>query len=188
MAVLDDGELVHGEPVVRVRFVEVQHAHLGAANPSVCVGVLHSDAGDDHPMEVAVPGLQRRPGRVGQSVVGVVEGVVGYVGVEAGERGSQAAVQNNLVVVGAFSGRRVGRDVRTVRDGPAERPSQSRATASTVDSDTDASVMVATPSSFVRPDRCRIVNAPVASSSPSTPQFARDKLWEKCFAQRSQQR
>ena len=57
-------------------------------------------------------------------------------------------------------------------------PSQSRATVSTVDSDTDASVMVATLSSFVRPDRCRIVNGPGGRFQSVNAQFAGDKLWE----------
>ena len=118
--VLDDRELVHREPVVGLRFVEVEYADLVATNPAVSVGVLHRDAGDEHSMEVAVAGLQRRPRRAGHSAHRVVERVVGQVGVEAGERGPQAAVQDNLAVVGAFRDRRVGRDVGAVQDGPAK--------------------------------------------------------------------
>ena len=73
MFVLDHGELIDREPVVRVRFVEVQHANLSAATPAVRVDVLHGDAGDDHPMEVAVTGLQRRPGRPSQPALGVFQ-------------------------------------------------------------------------------------------------------------------
>ena len=53
-------------------------------------------------MNVTVTGLQARYGRPGQSAQRVVEGVVRQVGIEAGERGRQAAVQDNLAVVGAF--------------------------------------------------------------------------------------
>ena len=178
MVVLEDGELIDGEPVVRARFVEVQHAHLGAANPTVCVGVLHSDAGDDHAMEVAVPGLQRRPGRAGQSVVGVVEGVVGYLGVEARESGSQAAVQNNLVVAGAFRGRRVGPDGWTVQDGPAERPEPVEGDSFDGRFRHECFGHGATPSSVVHADRCRVVNAHGRRFQSANSQLAGDKLWE----------
>ena len=90
---LDHGELVHREPVVGLRFVEVEHADLVATNPAVRVDVLHGDAADKHPIEVTVPGLQRRSGRACQPTQGVLERVVGKVRVKAGERGSHAAVQ-----------------------------------------------------------------------------------------------
>ena len=121
VSVLDHGELVDREPVVRVRFVEVQHANLRAANPAVRVDVLHGDAGDDHPMEVAVPGLQRRPGRAGQPAQGVVECVGGQVGIEMADCGPQALAQHDLAVFRAFSGRHARGDVRPVSDGPTER-------------------------------------------------------------------
>ena len=121
VSVLDHGELVDREPVVRVRFVEVQHANLSAANPAVRVDVLHGDAGDDHPMEVAVPGLQRHTGRAGQSAQGVIECVGGQVGIETGECGPQALAQHDRTVVGAFIGWRARRDIRAVGHGPAER-------------------------------------------------------------------
>ena len=75
--VLDDGELVDRKPVVAVRFAEVEHADLSAVNTAVRTGVLHRHAGNEHPMEVAVAGLQRRPGRAGQPPQGVFEGIVG---------------------------------------------------------------------------------------------------------------
>ena len=120
-AVLDHGELVHREPVVVVRVVEVEHPHLGAAHPAVGVGVLHGDAGDQHAVEVAVAGLQRRPRRARQSAQGVFERVVGQVGIEPGEGVAQPAVQHHLAVVGALGRRRVGRHVRPVQHAPTER-------------------------------------------------------------------
>ncbi len=60
--------------------VVVEHADLVAADPAGGISVLHGDAGDEHPMEVAVAGLQRRPGRAGQPAQRVVEGVVGRSG------------------------------------------------------------------------------------------------------------
>ena len=121
MLVLDHGELVDREPVVAVRVVEIEYANLSAADPAFRVDVLHRHARDEHPMEVAVSGLQRRSGRVRQSADGVFERIVGNVGIEPGERGPQAAVQDDLAVVGAFCSRCVGCDVRAVEDGPAER-------------------------------------------------------------------
>ena len=118
---LDHGELIDCEPVVPVRFVEVDHANLSAANPAVRVDVLHGDAGDKHAMEVAVSGLQRHTGRAGQSAQGVIECVGGQVGIEPAERGPQAQVQHDLAIVRAFGGRHALGDVRTVSDGPTER-------------------------------------------------------------------
>ena len=124
--VLDDRELVHREPVVGLRFVEVEDADLVATNPAVRVDVLHRHAGHDQPMEVAVAGLQRRPGRACQSAQHVVECVGGKVGIELGECGPQAPVQHDLAVIGAFRVRRVGRDVRAVGDLPTDpfKPSE----------------------------------------------------------------
>ena len=122
MAVFDDGELVGCEPVFGGRNAKFEHTHLRAANPVVCVGVLHYRARDERPMNVTVTGLQARYGRPGQSAQRVVDGVVRQVGIEAGERGRQAAVPDNLAVVGAFHPRRVSGDVRAVLDRPVERP------------------------------------------------------------------
>ena len=119
--VLDHRELVDREPVVARRVVEVEHANLSAADPPLRVDVLHRHPGDEHPMEVAVPGLQRRPGRSGQSAQGVFDRSVGQVRIEPGEGGSQPGRQHHLAVIGAFRGRRVRRDVRTVEDRPVER-------------------------------------------------------------------
>ena len=121
MLVLDHRELVDGKPVVARRFAEIEHANLCAADPALRVDVLHRHPGDEHPMEVAVPGLQRRPVRPGQSAQGVFERIVGQVGIEPGEGGSQPGCQHHLAVIGAFRGRRVRRDVRAVEDRPVER-------------------------------------------------------------------
>ena len=72
-------------------------------------------------MEVAVAGLQCRPGRAGQSAQHVVEGGGWKVGIELGECGPQAAGQHDLAVIGAFSGQRVRCDIRAAGDGPTER-------------------------------------------------------------------
>ena len=119
--VLGDGELVDREPVVARRFAEVEHANLIAADPAPRVDVLHRHPGDEHLVEIAVPRLQRRPGRPGQSSQGVFERIVGQVRIEPGEGGSQPGRQHHLAVIGAFRGRRVRRDVRAVEDRPVER-------------------------------------------------------------------
>ena len=48
------------------------------------------------------------------------ERIVGKARIEPGERGSQATVKHDLCIVGAFSRRRVRRDVRAMDDGPTE--------------------------------------------------------------------
>ena len=121
MLVLDHGELVDREPVVAGRVVEVEHANLSAANTAVRVDVLHRYADDEHPMEVAVPGLQRRPGRMEQAVQGVFECLVGNVGIEAGDRGPRTVCQDHHAVVSPLRGRHVRCDVRTMENRPAER-------------------------------------------------------------------
>ena len=119
--VLDDGELVDRQPVVPRWFAEVEHAHLSAADTPLRVDVLHRHPGDEHPMEVAVSGLQCRAGRPGQSAQGVFERIVGQVRIEPGQGGSQPGCQNHLAVIGAFRRRCVRRDVGAVEDRPVER-------------------------------------------------------------------
>ena len=104
MPVLDHRELVDREPVVLIRVVEVEHANLSAANAAF-LDILHRHPGDEHPVEVAVAGLQSGSGWLGQLALSVFERIVGKVGIQAHQRGPQAAVQNDLAIVSAFRSR-----------------------------------------------------------------------------------
>ena len=57
VAILRNGELVDGQPVVVGGFVEVQHRDLVSPHPSISVPVLDFDAVHEHPVEGAVAGL-----------------------------------------------------------------------------------------------------------------------------------
>ena len=76
--------------------------------------MLHRDAVDEHAMEGAVAGLQRRPLRAGQPALGVVQRVSGQVRVELGDGVPQPPLQHHLPVAAAFCARRVRRDVPPV--------------------------------------------------------------------------
>ena len=119
VAVLGDGELVDGEPVVAGGAGEVQHRHVVAAQPSAGVRVLDLDAVHEHTVEGAVAGLQRGALGACQPAEGVVQGGGGQGGVELGQRVPQPALQHHLAVVVALGGGRAGRDVRAVGDAPA---------------------------------------------------------------------
>ena len=97
-------------------------AHGPAGRP-----MLHRDAVDEHAMEGAVAGLQRRPLRASQPAQGVVQCVGGQVRVELGECVPQPPLQHHLPVVAAFRVRRIRRDVRPVGSPPADalQPRQS---------------------------------------------------------------
>ena len=71
--VLDNGELVNGEPVVVVRILEIEHTSLCATNCTIGGPVLHRDAVHDHMVKGAVAGFQCRPFRVDQSAKGIVQ-------------------------------------------------------------------------------------------------------------------
>ena len=117
--VLDDRELVHCEPVVGLRFVEVEYADLRAMNRTVSVDILHRHAVDHHAVKGAIAGFQRRAGRMRQAAECIVEGVGGEAGIESSDRGAQPLLQHDLAVIDACRVLRIGRDVGTVGDCPA---------------------------------------------------------------------
>ena len=117
--VLHHGELVDRQPVVVGGVVEVNDAGLVAAHRAAGIAVFHRHAVHGHAMERAVAGFQRGSLRAGQLAEGVVQGVGGQVGVEAGEGVTQALRQDDLAVIGAFGIRRAGGDVGAVSGAPA---------------------------------------------------------------------
>ena len=119
--VLDNSELIDGEPVVGFRVVEVKDVDLTAANPTVGVDVFYRHASDELPVEFAIASFQRRPDWACQLAQCIFERVVGEIGIEPGERGPQAVVECDLAVVRAFRRRSVRPDVRAVGDSPSKR-------------------------------------------------------------------
>ena len=117
--VFDHGELVDCQPVVVGRVVEVDDAGLGAAHRAVGVAVFHRHAVHDQAMERAVAGFQRGALRAGQLAAGVVQGIGGQVGIEAGEGAAETLRQDDVAVIGAFGARRAGGNVGAVGGAPA---------------------------------------------------------------------
>ena len=118
--VLGDGELVDRQPVVVVRFVEVDDLGLVPPDGAVAGPVLHVDAVDQHPVEGPVPGLQGHAFRVGQLAEDVFQRCGGQGHVQPGQCVPQVSLQDHLAVVAALRTRCVRGDVRPVRCLPAE--------------------------------------------------------------------
>ena len=76
--------------------------------------MLHRHAVDQHAMERAVAGLERRSLRAGQPAKGVVQRVGGQVRVQLGEGVPQPLLQHYLPVVAALCARRIRRDIPPV--------------------------------------------------------------------------
>ena len=119
VVVLDDRELVGGEPVVAGGPLEVDDLRLGAPDRAF-VAVLHRHAVDQHAVEGAVAGFERCARGTDQLAEGVVECGLREVGVEAGERASEPRGEHDFAVICPFGYRAVGRDVGAVDDSPVE--------------------------------------------------------------------
>ena len=127
MVVLDDRELVGGEPVVVGGPLEVDDPRLGAPDRAA-VAVLHRHAVDQHAVEGAVAGFERCARGTDQLAEGVVECGPREVGVEAGERASEPRGKHDFAVLRPFGHRAVGGNVGAVGDIPieAEQPVEGR--------------------------------------------------------------
>ena len=112
---------VTGSPITCLPIAEVDHADLRAPDRAVPIAILHRHAVHDHAMKGAVAGHERRSFRAGELAPGIVQRLVRQVRVQPGERGPQALPQHDLAVIAAHGIRRIGRDVGTAGDGPAER-------------------------------------------------------------------
>ena len=117
--VLDHGDLVRRKPVVALRVVEIDDAHLRAPDVAVVRAVLHRHAVHDHAVEGAVAGLDRRPFRLHELAVGVVQRICRQVRVQPFQRPAQARFQHDSAVVGPLGPWRLGSDVGAVGDAPA---------------------------------------------------------------------
>ena len=120
VAVLDDGELVDGQPVVAGRLVEVEHPGLPAPDAPAADAVLHRHPVDQHPVKRPVAGFERRPLRPDQPAVSVIKRFGRKVRVEPAQRASQPPLQDDLGVVAPLRPRRFRPDLRAVRRTPAQ--------------------------------------------------------------------
>ena len=118
--VLADGELVDGEPLVVVGIGEVDHPRLRAADGAILRPVLYRHAVHAQAMHGTVARLQRRAFGARELSERVPEGLGGKLRVEARQRIPEPLRQHGLAVVDPLRRRPLGRDVRTVLDGPAE--------------------------------------------------------------------
>ena len=118
--VLDDGELVDREEVVRPGVGEVDDLHRRPPHGAAGVAVLHRHAVDQHPVEGAVARLQRRPLRQGQLAEGVVQRRGGQLWVEPRQRIPQPLLQDDLPEVVALGVGGARGDVRAVCYVPAD--------------------------------------------------------------------
>ena len=120
MLVLDNGELIDCQPVVVGGIVEIDHAGLCASYRSVCLVVFHRHTIHKQAVKGAVAGLQRSPFRAVQLAKGVVQCLNWKCWVQLSEGVLQALFQHHLAVVGPLGVGRIGGDIGTVGNLPAE--------------------------------------------------------------------
>ena len=118
--VFDDRELVDRQPVVIGGNIEVDHAGLRATDGAVIRAILDRHTLYQHPVESPVTSFQRCPFRPVQLAKGTVECLGGQIRVQLSQGIPQPTFQNHLPVVGTLGSKRIGRNVRTVHNGPAE--------------------------------------------------------------------
>ena len=120
VAVLEEGELVDGEPVVGVRIVEIDRPRRRAANAAAGVPILHADALDEHIVKSAVARLDRRAFGTGEPSERVPPRVRRQIGVEPRERVPKRPFMRGVFIARAKRVRPARRDIRPARRPPAE--------------------------------------------------------------------
>ena len=117
--VLDDAELVHRQPVVARRVVEVDHPRLGAADVALGIAVLDRHAIDQQAVQGAVAHDELRALGPRQLAEGVVQRLGGQLRVKPRQRVAQALGQDDLGVVVALGRGFAGGDLGTASYLPA---------------------------------------------------------------------
>ena len=117
---LGDGELVDGQPVVVGRVFEVDDADLIPAHCALGIAVLDLDSVDEHAVEGAIAGFDGRALRAYQLAECVVERFDRQAGVQSGQGVPEPKIQHHLSVVAALCNGRVGGDVRSLSNLPAQ--------------------------------------------------------------------
>ena len=116
----DDRELIDREPVVIGGNVEVDHAGLRPADGTVIGPILNRHTFHQHPVEAAIPCFQRRALNACQFAEGIFESLGRQILIQLDQRIPQPPFQDHLPVVGTLGSKRIGRNVRTMRNSPSE--------------------------------------------------------------------
>ena len=119
VAVLGDGELIDGKPVVVVRVVEVKDLRLRSRNAALGVSVLHRHPVHQQAVHRAVARFQGRTVGSGQLAEGIVQGLHGQRGIQCGKGIPQPLLQDNLRIVAPLGEKLAGRNLCTALDRPA---------------------------------------------------------------------
>jgi len=119
-AVLEHGELVHCQPVVVGRIIEVNHADLCAAQVAVGIAVFHRHAIHQQAVQGAVALKQVAALGLRQLAPGILQRLGGQVGVEPAQRLAQVTFQDHLIKALPFGKQPVRRKLRAMSNPPAD--------------------------------------------------------------------
>ncbi len=108
-----DGELVHGQPAVVVRVVEVDQSHLDPPDAASIARNLDLRRVHQHPMERTVVDHERRRLRPQYLPKGFFACGQRHVWIELLDRASEAVDENDVSVAIPFGARSTGRDLAT---------------------------------------------------------------------------
>ena len=104
MLVLRDAKLIHGQPVIARRVIEVNHPRLPAADLPAAIAVLDRHTVDDQPMQRPVAGYRIDAFGPRQLAEGVVQSVRRKLRIQTSERIAQTTGQHHLRVVATLGG------------------------------------------------------------------------------------
>ena len=102
MLPLGHSELIDGEPVVVVRFIEVEYLRLRPCDRAIFAPILHRYAVHQHPVHRAVALQERRCIGARDPPVGVFQPFGRKITIETGQCLAQAAFQHHIAVVGSL--------------------------------------------------------------------------------------
>ena len=101
MVILDDGELVHGQPVVVARRVEVERPRLRAGDRAVLTAVFHRHAIHQQVLDSPVARLGSRSLGPRELAERLVERLGGKIRIQPVERAPQGARKHDITIGGA---------------------------------------------------------------------------------------
>jgi hypothetical protein len=119
---LDHRELVHDEPIIRQRQIEIQQTHPVTGNGSIQPRVFHFHAIPQHPVKHAVRLHQRRHRHPQHFPQCLLPRVLGDSRIQAPDRLAQAFYQHHRAKRIPFRRRFTGRNLRPVPDRIAQLP------------------------------------------------------------------
>ena len=116
------GKLIHGQPVVIVWRIEIDHFCLRTSDRAILAAILDSHAIHQHPMHGAIALDERRCIGARQLAKGIFQRIGRQVAIQPIERLAQAAFQHHVAIVRvtALGARHTDGDVRAMKDGIAQ--------------------------------------------------------------------